>query len=109
MLLLRFKGKSPECESIHHFECPCIVGSKYERNRKRYTKIFKNWRKKVEEVVSREEFNNQNFTVNLQPFVKNLEFPLKSDGNTDFSYMSTDCFHLSQKGYALGRMIINQE
>lgn len=105
MLLLRFKGKSHECNSIHHFECPCIIGSKFEKNRKRFVKVFEHWRKKVEEVVNREEFNNQNFTVNLQPFVKNLEFPLKSDGkNTDFSYMATDCFHLSQKGYALGRV-----
>jgi hypothetical protein len=65
-------------------------------------KIINEWKQKVVEVVNRDEFNNENFTVNLQGFVTNLEFPLTPDEeSTDFTYMSVDCFHLSQKGYAL--------
>lgn len=102
MLLLKFKKKKPECETFHHFECPCVFGSQFLHNRKRYEKIIESWKQKVVEVVNRDEFNNDNFTVNLQGFVTNLEFPLTSDGTaTDFTYMSTDCFHLSQKGYSL--------
>lgn len=36
-----------------------------------------------------------------QPFLRNVRFPRLSNGNNDFTYMSVDCFHLSQKGYAI--------
>lgn len=53
-------------------------------------------------MVYREEFQTQNFTVVLQEFTRHLKFPRSSQtGNTDFTYMSEDCFHFSQKGYAL--------
>lgn len=42
----------------------------------------------------------QEFTVNNQPFLINARFPTLPNGKTDFTYMSLDCFHLSQKGYA---------
>lgn len=46
--------------------------------------------------------------MNNQPFLKNVEFPLLSNGNHDFTYMSMDCFHLSQKGYARGKIPLHQ-
>lgn len=102
MLLLTFKNKKPECETFHHFECPCVFGSRFQHNRRRYMKIIKEWKDKVVEIVNRDEFNNENFTVNMQGFVTSLDFPTTHDGSsTDFTYMSKDCFHLSQKGYAL--------
>lgn len=100
MLLKTFKKKKPECETFHHFECPCVFGSRFQKNQKRYAEIIQEWKDKVAEVVNRDEFNNENFTVNLQGFVTKLDFPHDSEA-TNFSYMSVDCFHLSQKGYAL--------
>lgn len=102
MILLNFKNKSPECESLHRFECPCVMGLNHQKNHRKLVKVYENWKITLASIVNREEFNNKNFTVNLQPFIDILEFPLKSDGSTDFSFMSHDCFHLSQKGYALG-------
>lgn len=61
------------------------------------------WIQKVIEVVNRDEFNRKDFTVNIQPFTKNVQFPVNKKNLTDFTYMSLDCFHLSQKGYALGK------
>ena len=43
----------------------------------------------------------QDFTINIQPFLNKIVFPRLPNNVTDFSYMSTDCFHLSQKGYAI--------
>lgn len=47
----------------------------------------------------------KDFTVNNQPFLKNVSFPTLANGNHDFTYMSMDCFHLSQKGYARGKIL----
>lgn len=43
-----------------------------------------------------------------QPFLKDVEFPKTRNGNHDFTYMSLDCFHLSQKGYARGMLLISK-
>ncbi|XP_041109783.1 phospholipase B1, membrane-associated-like [Polyodon spathula] len=37
------------------------------------------------------------FTVVLQPFFRDLQLPLLSDGRPDRSYFAPDCFHFSQK------------
>lgn len=45
--------------------------------------------------------DKDDFTVVLQPFSDNLTFPINPyNGGTDLSYLGSDCFHLSQKGYA---------
>lgn len=64
-------------------------------------KIILAWIDKVIEVVNRDEFNRKDFTANIQPFTKSVTFPVNERNETDFTYMSMDCFHLSQKGYAL--------
>lgn len=67
-----------------------------------YFKILKEFRKVVVNVSELEEFNNRDdFVINIQPFLQTVKFPTIPDGNTDFSYLSYDCFHFSQKGYAL--------
>lgn len=43
--------------------------------------------------------------MNLQKWNTNIDIPTNEDGQTDFTYLSSDCFHLSQKGNAL--MTIN--
>lgn len=42
------------------------------------------------------------FTVVLQPFLRNIKPPLLENGQPDLSYFAPDCFHLSDKGQALG-------
>lgn len=47
------------------------------------------------------EFHARNdFEVTLHPFLDLTDIPKDASGSTDFSYMSTDCFHLSQLGHA---------
>ena len=95
-LLLTYKNKKSDCDMMHKIECPCIVGLPFKNNRKRYEKILKEWLDKMTEIVNKDKFNNDNFTVNLQGFVTNLDMPKTNDGNTDSTFMSVDCFHLSQ-------------
>ena len=47
------------------------------------------------------EFHDRSdFEVTLHPFLDKTDIPKDTNGNTDFSYMSLDCFHLSQLGHA---------
>lgn len=99
-ILYDLTGVPSECESTHHFECPCIFGFQYDKLRTRYFRIMEKWQDIVEQIANLDEFNRNDFTVVNQPFLKKIKFPARSNGLSDFTYMSTDCFHLSQKGYA---------
>lgn len=100
-VLMRFRGKPAQCIAAHRIECPCLFSDQRERFRNFYIQIMDAWKRREKEVINREEFHNKtDFTVNLQPFTDKLWIPMNKDGNTDFSYMSVDCFHFSQKGYA---------
>jgi len=53
--------------------------------------------------VENEELKNKDdFTVVLQSFTEDLKFPLNRFNTTDTTYLASDCFHFSQKGYARG-------
>ncbi|XP_065535529.1 phospholipase B1, membrane-associated isoform X2 [Lathamus discolor] len=43
---------------------------------------------------------HENFTVVIQPFLRNPKISLGQDGHPDVSYFAPDCFHPSQKGHA---------
>ncbi|XP_041107443.1 phospholipase B1, membrane-associated [Polyodon spathula] len=50
------------------------------------------------ELVDSGRYDTQdNFTVVLQPFFREMQIPLLPDGRADRSYFAPDCFHLSQK------------
>ncbi|XP_063697969.1 phospholipase B1, membrane-associated-like [Culicoides brevitarsis] len=101
-ILLKFTGKPMECVAVHYVECPCFFSSRFGKNRKRYVKIIKDWHAMERNVTDRDEFHNlADFTVNYNPFTSKLVFPLNEEGRTDFRYLSMDCFHLSQRGYAI--------
>jgi len=52
------------------------------------------------EIVTYPEFQRDDFAVVVQPTLVNTKFPLASDGYTDLTYLSSDCFHFSQKNNA---------
>lgn len=59
----------------------------------------------VERVINMSEFHERDdFEVNLIKFTKNLKMPLTSNNSTDYTYISYDCFHLSQKGHSFFAM-----
>lgn len=51
--------------------------------------------------------DKEDFTVVMQPFVVDIALPAKPDGLTDFSLLSADCFHFSQKGLAWSKKNTN--
>ncbi|XP_055628956.1 phospholipase B1, membrane-associated isoform X2 [Toxorhynchites rutilus septentrionalis] len=100
-ILTKLKAKPLECVSTHIFECPCFMATQFARNEKRYVKIIEYWNELQKDIAGREEFQNKpDFSVVFQPFIINITVPNLPNGDSDVSYLSMDCFHLSQKGYA---------
>lgn len=71
-------------------------------NREEFHDREVNFEELIQEFTLTSFFLFQDFTINVQPFARKVVFPELPNGLTDFTYMSHDCFHLSQKGYALG-------
>lgn len=44
---------------------------------------------------------HDNFTVILQPFMREVHLPMLENGHPDRSFFTPDCFHLSQKAHTL--------
>lgn len=95
---------SPLCELVHKVECPCLFGPMIFNKKDLFNDIMYKWQAIDEEIANYEEFNLDEFTVVFQPFLLNYTFPKTEDGYTDYSYLSADCFHFSQKGQARGKV-----
>ncbi|XP_012937326.2 phospholipase B1, membrane-associated [Aplysia californica] len=52
-------------------------------------------------VTSGQFDTSDDFTVVLQPMMRELEVPRLPSGDVDYSLMAADCFHFSRKGHAL--------
>lgn len=59
------------------------------------------------EIAAYPEFQKDDFAVVAQPTLLNITLPLASDGYTDMTYFSSDCFHISQKTNAQCKFIKN--
>lgn len=54
-----------------------------------------------EDVAGYPEFHTEQFTVEVLSGIKKAQVPMTEDGYPDLSYMTYDCFHVSQKSNAL--------
>jgi len=59
------------------------------------------------EIADYPEFQRNDFVVVAQPTLMNISIPLASDGCSDMTYLSSDCFHISQKTNAHCKFIQN--
>jgi len=85
------------CYFTHNTLCPCLFGLQFKDQQPRFDQIMTNWQKLEAEVVNLSEFDTGDFTVTVQPFILNYSLLSTKDGLTDYSSLSQDCFHLSQK------------
>uniref|UniRef100_A0A336KR02 Phospholipase B1, membrane-associated n=1 Tax=Culicoides sonorensis TaxID=179676 RepID=A0A336KR02_CULSO len=98
--LKRLTQPSEVCNIMHKLECPCLFANAYQKEEFFFEDVVREWHKTQQRVVDRPEFNGIDFTVVLQKFSVNLDIPRNEIGLSDFTFLSTDCFHLSQKGNA---------
>ncbi|XP_006608907.1 phospholipase B1, membrane-associated-like [Apis dorsata] len=100
-ILASEKGNSLKCYIMSILQCPCLHALQFRNQRKEYFEIMKRWQKIEEEVANYSEFNRNDFTVIVSPGISNSKIPLTKNGFIDLSYLSADCFHISQKSNAL--------
>uniref|UniRef100_A0A182MTA8 Uncharacterized protein n=1 Tax=Anopheles culicifacies TaxID=139723 RepID=A0A182MTA8_9DIPT len=100
--VVSIKKKPMMCWILHHAECPCWVGPMHnstKESRARWARIQMQYRKVEEEVAMMDEFRGlDEFAVVHQPWTRNLS--LMKGNEVDYSLLSYDCFHMSQKGHS---------
>ncbi|XP_012159994.1 phospholipase B1, membrane-associated [Ceratitis capitata] len=100
--LYPMENKVPfRCFAVHHLGCHCIfshaVGEK--ELHQAYDRINR-WHEVDQYVAQLPEFQTNDFAVVYQPFTAYIQTPRLANGETDFRYFASDCFHFSQWGHA---------
>ncbi|XP_022166429.1 phospholipase B1, membrane-associated-like isoform X2 [Myzus persicae] len=100
-ILLSFTNLPWICFFTHILECPCLYSTQHQDKLSDYIKVMKQFQEVEKEIMENEELKNkEDFAVVLQTFPEHLKFPLNRFNTTDTTYLASDCFHFSQKGYA---------
>ncbi|XP_045919260.1 phospholipase B1, membrane-associated [Micropterus dolomieu] len=83
--------------------CPCVLKPKEGSSElQKVNEINKAYQHAMKELIDSGRYNtHDNFTVVVQPFIREVVLPTLKDGRPDRSYFSPDCFHLSQKSHTL--------
>ncbi|KAA0711169.1 Phospholipase B1, membrane-associated [Triplophysa tibetana] len=83
--------------------CPCVLKPKDGTSEFQKLQDFnKAYQHSMNQLVESGRYDtHENFTVVLQPFLRNVFLPVLEDGRPDRSYFSPDCFHLGQKAHTL--------
>jgi len=63
------------------------------------------WQELDLEIATFPEFQRDDFVVVAQPLTLGVKIPLASDGFIDMTYLSSDCFHISQKANAWCKLL----
>ncbi|XP_050093192.1 phospholipase B1, membrane-associated-like [Anopheles aquasalis] len=101
--VVMLEDKPFACQSLHHGECSCWIGKLYNQSdasRERWARIQEQYISVEREVAESAEFRGlDEFAVVYQPW--SLNVTMKMNGKkVDYSLLSYDCFHMSQKGNA---------
>ncbi|KAH0953115.1 hypothetical protein HN011_004510 [Eciton burchellii] len=94
------KRSFSHCYFTTNFECSCIFGKAFQESRRMYYEIMRRWQKLELEIAAFPEFQSDDFVVVAQPLMLDVKIPLTSNGFIDMTYLSNDCFHISQKANA---------
>ncbi|XP_049939390.1 phospholipase B1, membrane-associated-like [Schistocerca serialis cubense] len=104
-ILVEAEDMPGRCWLTHHVECPCLMGSRFLAQRQQFFDIMSRWQQvDLDVAIDKRYAGLEDFAVVAQPFLLNASFlTVNTSGGprTDFTVLSQDCFHLSQKGDAL--------
>lgn len=83
--------------------CPCVILPKDNSEAiQKLETLNRKYQTVLHELVESGRYDTRSdFTVVVQPFLREIIVPRLPDGNPDRSYFSPDCFHLSQKAQTL--------
>ncbi|XP_043206266.1 phospholipase B1, membrane-associated-like, partial [Amphibalanus amphitrite] len=103
-VLMDVKGKNLPCQIADNVLCPCLFGKK-RLGKRAMRHMVTGYQNAVIQLVESGRYDTrEDFTVVIQPF--NVESKLPMVGSqfgmrADPTFMSADCFHLSQRGHSL--------
>lgn len=62
-IIRNFTKKPGECDTLHYFECPCMLSLNHLQNLDKTMNTIKRWNFVVKEVVDLEEFHNHSVSL----------------------------------------------
>ncbi|XP_023203116.1 phospholipase B1, membrane-associated-like isoform X1 [Xiphophorus maculatus] len=79
--------------------CPCVVMPEPNSEALQIVEtVNRGYQHLLHELIESGRYDtHSNFTVVIQPFLRDIALPRLPDGRPDRSYFSPDCFHLGQK------------
>ncbi|XP_060790814.1 phospholipase B1, membrane-associated [Neoarius graeffei] len=88
---------------LFKYLCPCLMNpAEGSSELQALIEMTEAYQTALRNLVDSGRYNTgPDFTVILQPFFRNLSFPVLPDGMPDHSFFSADCFHLSKKFHAV--------
>lgn len=86
------------CPLLHKFLCNHVALGLSNGEVK---KLRDSYNQKISDLVSSGKYETRDdFTVVVQPFLRNTSYPKQTNGEPDWSFFAPDCFHFSAKGHA---------
>jgi len=86
------------CPMLHRYLCKNVAAGKDNAAVKL---LIQEYNQKIFSLVSTGKYETRDdFTVVIQPFLRNTTYPRQSNGEPDWSFFAPDCFHFSAKGHA---------
>jgi len=88
------------CKTLHKFGCKCAAYPDSSSDERHLVEFTKEYQQGIEDLVnSKAYYGREDFTVVVQPFMKDMAIPKTPKGDVDLTYFAPDCFHLSTKGH----------
>lgn len=90
------------CIILEPFVCGCKKNAGTKNLQKLYSRV-------LHDIEALPKYNDkEDFFISVQPFLEDIQLPLKPDRTPDLTYFALDCFHLSSKGHsAFGQALWN--
>ncbi|XP_067625459.1 phospholipase B1, membrane-associated [Eurosta solidaginis] len=89
------------CFAVHHLGCHCLFSHNVgERELLQDYEFVERWHEVDQYIAQLPEFQTNDFTILYQPFIAHMNAPKKDNGEVDYRYFASDCFHFSQLGHA---------
>lgn len=86
------------CPLLHRYLCNHIASGKDNAAVKH---LIEEYNQEIFKLVSGGRYETRDdFTVVIQPFLRNTTYPRRKNGEPDLSFFAPDCFHFSAKGHA---------